>query len=357
MDPVPPHFLTVEDFLENKAFRRWVKERKAKDRKFWQQWLAQNPEQRELYEEAVALLLVIQGIPAGRSEQQIKNKAQLEYDQVPEPDFGKQRRLNWSWVSWFAAASVLIGLVCWQFKVPPGVSLLGRETHLTKATPTNAWQTVTNRTNAPKVVLLPENSSVLLYPKSRIRFRNSENNALREVYLNGEGFFEVSKNLEKPFMVYTTTLTTRVLGTSFQVHSFDNEATAFVKVKTGKVAVFSNKSPQKESLLAVNEQLTLNAKTENVQVQKSKVPDQDREDILFRQFTFEFSPIPLVFDQLESSYHMPIRYDHKLLENCTFTGQLDDVPFLEKIRLICLTIESTYEIVDNQVIIHSRGCN
>ena len=54
---------------------------------------------------------------------------------------------------------------------------------------------------------------------------------------------------------------------------------------------------------------------------------------------------------------MPIRYDHKLLENCTFTGQLNDVPFLEKIRLICLTIESTYEIVDNQVIIHSRGCN
>ena len=357
MEPKPPQFLTVADFLENKAFRRWVKERKAKDRVFWQQWLVQNPEQRELYEEAVALFLVIQGIPAGRTEQPITTNVSQDHHQIPGADFDQQRRLNWQWVPWIAAASVLIGLVWWQLKVPERGTLPSSEATVANPTQTNTWQTITNNTDVPKVVLLPENSSVLLYPDSRIRFRNDENNALREVYLNGEGFFEVSKNPAKPFMVYTTTLTTRVLGTSFQVRSFDNEATAFVKVKTGKVAVFSNKSPQKESLLAVNEQLTLDATTDNVQIQESKVPDQDRDDILSRQFTFEFSPIPLVFDQLESSYHIPIRYDGKLLQNCTFTGQLNDVPFLEKIRLICLTIESTYEIVDNQVLIHSRGCS
>lgn len=356
MDPILPRFLTVEDFLDNKEFRRWVKERRVKDRVFWQQWLAQNPEKRELYEEAVALFLVIQGIPAGRSEHPTNIVPQKHWE-VPGAEFGQQRRVNWSWVSWVAAASVLLGLMWWQFKVPLAGTLRSSEATVANPTQGKAWQTITNNTDGPRVVLLPENSSVLLYPDSRIRFRNDDNTALREVYLHGEGFFEVSKNPDKPFMVYTTSLTTKVLGTSFQVRSFDNEATAFVKVKTGKVAVFSNKFPQKESLLAVNEQLTLNAKTENVQIQESKVPDQDRDDILSRQFTFEFSPIPLVFEQLESSYHMPIRYDRKLLENCTFTGRLNDVPFLEKIRLICLTIESTYEIVDNQVIIHSRGCN
>ncbi|WP_332369599.1 DUF4974 domain-containing protein [Spirosoma telluris] len=54
---------------------------------------------------------------------------------------------------------------------------------------------------------------------------------------------------------------------------------------------------------------------------------------------------------------MSIHYDRHLLANCTFTGQLNDVPFLEKIRLICLTTESTFEITDNQLIIHSHGCN
>ncbi len=118
-----------------------------------------------------------------------------------------------------------------------------------------------------------------------------------------------------------------------------------------------NWSPEKKSLLNVNEQLTLNAETEKVEKQESEVVNDHLEDILSKQFSFEFSPIPRVFEELEASYHMPIRYDRKLLQNCTFTGQLNDSPFLEKIRLICLTIESTYEIVDNQIIIHSRGCS
>ncbi len=85
--------------------------------------------------------------------------------------------------------------------------------------------------------------------------------------------------------------------------------------------------------------------------------DENPSAIIARQFAFNYTAVPEIFDQLEASYHMPIRYDRPLLSHCTFTGKLDGVPFLEKIQLICLAIESTYEVVDNQVVIQSRGCH
>ncbi len=357
MDHFPRNFLTVEDFLENRDFRRWVRDRKAEDREYWQEWLVQNPEHREVYEQAVALYLVIQGSQINVANPKNKKDVRQIHNQLINPDGAPTRVLSWQRVSWLVAASVLIGLIGWQFGAPFFKSIRNIEGVEANRNQTNTWQIVTNNTDKPKLVLLPENSSILLYPDSQIRFRSGENNVLREVYLLGEGFFEVSKNPEKPFMVYATNFTAKVLGTSFQVRSFDDEATSFVKVKTGTVAVYSNKSPEEKSLLKVNEQLTLNTKTEKIEKQEGRVFNEDLEDIISKQFSFEFSPIPLVFEQLESSYHMPIHYDRKLLQNCTFTGQLNDSPFLEKIRLICLTIESTYEIVDNQIIIHSRGCS
>ena len=350
----PQHFLTVDDFLENAAFRRWVKERYAEDRIYWQEWLELNPEKRDTYEKAVALYIAIQDSQIEQPERQ--NTADIE-NRIYTIDSAQDSVVNWYAMKWLAAVIILGCLLWWQLETPQLTKTAASEVAGANITQPNKWQIATNNTKLPKLVLLPENSSVLLYPASQIRFRNGENNLLREVYLQGEGFFEVSKNPEKPFMVYATNFTAKVLGTSFQVRSFDDEATSFVKVKTGTVAVYSKKSPEKKSLLNVNEQLTLNAKTEKIEKQESKVVNDDPEDIISNQFRFEFSPIPLVFEQLESSYHMPIRYDRKLLQKCTFTGQLNDSPFLEKIRLICLAIESTYEIVDNQVIIHSRGCN
>ena len=349
----PQHFRTVEDFLEDVAFRRWVRERYADDRLYWQEWLALNPEKRAVYEEAVALYLAIQESPI---EQPERPGTDLENPIYPL-NSGQDSVKSWYGMKRIAALAILGCLLWWQLETRGFVKTTANEIAAVTHVPTYEWKTVVNNTKVPAVTLLPENSSVLLYPGSQIRFRTGGNNPLREVYLQGEGFFEVSKNPDKPFMVYTTNLTTKVLGTSFQVRSFDHETTSFVKVKTGKVTVFPTKSPQQQSFLNVNEQLTINTKSEKIEKQEQSSTREASTDIIANPFKFDFSPVPNVFEELESTYHMTIRYDRTLLQNCTFTGQLDDVPFLEKIRLICLTIESTYEIVDNQVVIQSRGCN
>lgn len=352
----PEHLSTVADFLDNPAFRSWVLERRQQDQLVWDEWLARYPEKREVYEQAVVTLLVIQGRPVAISDHQLQTRkseilAQLPTDSVVRP--------LWSWQSlrWVAAA-ILLGLLgWWQF----GNSVTGPANVVYDQTKprseANAWTTVMNTTGQPKLILLPDNSSVLLSTGSQLRYATHSAPSLREVYLQGEGFFEVTRNPAKPFLVYTANLTTKVLGTSFQIRAFGQEKAAYVKVQTGKVAVTPINAPEQAILLTKNEQLRLETNTEKV-VKKAVAPAEvNTSSIVDQAFSFEFTPVPDVLAQLEASYHMPIRYDRKLLANCTFTGQLNGVSYVEKIRLICLTIESTFEIVDNQVIIHSRGCD
>ena len=347
----------VEDFLANDAFRTWVTKRSPEDFAFWQEWLTRHPDKKDLYEQAVVTFLVLQGQTSSVSDEQVKAKTNEILDQLPEVPTVVRPLFSRHWGRWVAAAAVVGLAVYWQVRSPLSGQLAVSSKQEVKPVEDIGWKLVKNETGQPLVVLLPDNSSVLLSTSSQIRFHKQNTHQLREVYLQGEGFFEVVKNPVKPFIVYTTNLTTKVLGTSFQVRSFDREATAFVKVKTGKVTVTPIRSPDKPILLTINQQLNLATKSDKVVKQEGLAPEASSSAIVNQQFTFDFTPVSKIFTQLESSYHMPIHYDRHLLGNCTFTGQLNDVPFLEKIRLICLTTESTFKIVNNQVLIQSHGCH
>ena len=68
-------------------------------------------------------------------------------------------------------------------------------------------------------LILPDESKVLVNSNSNIKFPSTFNKQFREVYLEGEAFFEVHQDLERPFIVYAGELTTEVLGTSFNINN------------------------------------------------------------------------------------------------------------------------------------------
>ncbi|MEZ0607794.1 FecR family protein [Fibrella sp. WM1] len=350
----PEELSTVEDFLSNEAFRVWMLDRRPEDRARWLDWLTQHPDKRDVYEQAVATFLVIQGEAVIPSESDLKAKAEAIVNRLDTPTVIRPI-WNRQWVRW-AAAIALTSLFAW-WQLPNFRSLatngLTRGAQVSDAD----WQVVKNETSEPLVTLLPDGSSVLLAEGSTLRYRKQSNPKLREVFFEGDGFFEVAKNPAKPFIVYTNNVVTRVVGTSFQVRSFEKESTAFVKVKTGNVIVSPIAEPDKPVSLTVNQEFTLKPSSKSVTVHKNRSSDEEISTITTQQFSYDYVPVSTVLDQLETSYHIPIDYDRDQLKNCTFTGQLDDVPFREKIRLICLTIESTFDVTDHQVVIHSQGCN
>lgn len=351
-----PNPYSVTELLEDEAFQRWMKERRREDRWFWEEWLQVYPEKRDLYEQAVAAFLLIEGKEDNLTDDEVALKTDQILASIPDEDSSNVRPLlSWTWLRWVAAA-IVIGFVTWyQFlPKPQDVTLTSRNEE--KTLEEGKWTLVNNTTQQSMVVLLPDNSSVVLSQGSSVRFRKEISKTKREVFLQGEGFFEVAKDAQKPFFVYTNRLTTKVLGTSFQVRSFEGETVSLVKVKSGKVAVTSVVAPNKPTFLTEHQQLSIVTKTNEVIQKTSDILADNPAAIVNQQFTYEFAPVSEIFGQLQEAYHLPIQYDHEKLQSCTFTGQLNDVPFLEKIRLICLTIEATYEVVDNKVIIYSQGC-
>ncbi|NWJ52184.1 MAG: FecR family protein [Bacteroidetes bacterium] len=89
-------------------------------------------------------------------------------------------------------------------------------------------------------LVLPDGSKVWLNAGSKLRYSLQFNQTIREVYLEGEGFFDVSKNKDKPFLVRTTGVTIKVLGTAFNVKAYPDEKTIETSVERGLVQVISN---------------------------------------------------------------------------------------------------------------------
>jgi len=84
---------------------------------------------------------------------------------------------------------------------------------------------VTTPKGSKSQVLLPDGSMVWLNSESRIQFTNSDNQADKVVSLEGEGYFEVKEDCLKPFIVVTSGLRIKVLGTTFNVKSYPDDKT------------------------------------------------------------------------------------------------------------------------------------
>ena len=74
-------------------------------------------------------------------------------------------------------------------------------------------------------VLLPDGTTVWLNAGSKLTYDKTYGNTLREVTLTGEAFFDVVHNAEKPFVIHTSKINIRVLGTKFNVKSYPTDKT------------------------------------------------------------------------------------------------------------------------------------
>ena len=148
------------------------------------------------------------------------------------------------------AASILLLLGAagwlWMRQLAPGPSLAraaSREIRVAKGQRTR--------------LVLPDGTRILLNSDSRLRWQPAAyNRRLRVVYLEGEAFFKVHHDAQRPFCVVTPHLTTRVLGTSFNVTTHDQLDA--VVVATGRVQVRATGGPQPQQLvLRAGQQATL----------------------------------------------------------------------------------------------------
>ena len=268
-------------------------------------------------------------------------------------DLWKQPPLRW-------AAS--LGLLALGLGVGLPYARHWRATAPVAASTEHGWTRYRNTTQQVQQVQLPDASRVTLQPGSSLRYAAALAGPRREVYLEGEAFFQVHKNPQRPFLVFTSQVVTTVLGTSFNVKAYPGQAQALVAVREGKVAVQPRTTAQLDVtpahpaklgvLLLPNQQVVYSVASH--QLKKELV---DKPAVLVPQaFEFEERPVAEVFAALEKAYGVPIRYDRQKLAGCTVSITFYNEPLFEKLGLLCKSLGAYYTLADTQITIHSTGC-
>lgn len=217
-----------------------------------------------------------------------------------------------------------------------------------------------NQTDRSQTVYLVDGTRVVLQPGSGIRYAAFLQKDKREVYLEGNAFFEVAKDARRPFYVYSGDVVVRVLGTSFKVVTDKESGDITVLVTTGKVAVTRKTAPLPHPLILTTNQIALYKGHSRDLVQlnaekKDLTPDLTPTAPAIT-FNFDETPVIEIFQTLENAYGIPFHYDKATFSNCVLTTSMGDESLEDKIRIICAAIGATYELKEDGVFLEGKPC-
>lgn len=168
--------------------------------------------------------------------QQIIAIAEKDTAEVPEPVFLSEAPSPVLSLRRMAAAAVVILTIA-------TVYIIYSRKSTPRALATMAVNEVVARPGARSYLLLPDGSKVWLNSASRIEYKGNFNDSIREVSLEGEAFFDVVKDKTRPFIVHTSDIDIRVLGTAFNVKSYPKDPSIETTLIHGMIEVTNKKEP------------------------------------------------------------------------------------------------------------------
>ncbi len=124
-----------------------------------------------------------------------------------------------------------------------------------------AQNTVSTRKGSKSDIQLPDGTKAWLNADSKLTYDENFRGELREVYLEGEAYFDVVKDKTRPFIIHTKTIDIRVLGTAFNVRAYESEKNTETALFRGSVEVTLHNNPEKKIVLKPNEKLMVNNKS------------------------------------------------------------------------------------------------
>ena len=168
---------------------------------------------------------------------------------------------------------------------------------------------------------LPDGTMVSLNAGSLITYPEFFDDNIREVSLQGEAFFEVTENVNKPFIVSVNGLDVRVLGTSFNIKAFAEDEEVQVVLATGKVQV-SHQESDTEAYMVAGEEVIF--EKEDKQKRKQEANLEAALAWKDNQIVFDNASAYEVFDALERWYGVQINYEALPRNAWNFTGRFED---------------------------------
>jgi len=206
-------------------------------------------------------------------------------------------------------------------------------------------------------LILEDGTKVWLNAGSRMAFPTKFTGKKREVFLDGEGYFEVAHNQNKPFFVNTGEIAIKVLGTRFNISAYKTDKLTETVLLEGKVALSERSALgflKSETMLSPNQKASYNRTDGSITVRSE--PDADFA-IAWTEGWFKFSHQSLndVLNKLHRYYNVQFVLDREFGTTDLITGKLDLKVSVESVMIALADVaDIQYRIDGNKISIGKK---
>ena len=347
----------INALLLDNRFVDWVINPNSPYAGYWQEWLSADPENVMLAASARKFLLDMQIAEEENADPIGEEGLEQMLDHIKAGMVAEPVKARYPIYKYIAAAAIVAGLILLVkfVKYPGQTTVTGTEKQL-------AYNGEVIRYNGNKndeLLFLPDGSKVVLASGARVTYNLLMNGDKREVTLSGDAFFDVAKNPQQPFYIYTDKVVVKVLGTSFRVTSSGQKES--VAVASGKVSVYLKGQDLEQSAakIVLPQQVCTYFSEKAQLVTTANAVQLDGSNLLAKNtgFSFEDARLDTVIKTLEKMYAIPISYNAGVFANCYITISLGNESLEDILKVITKTVDASYTISNYGIIIKGNGCH
>ncbi len=224
----------------------------------------------------------------------------------------------------------------------------------TSPAPNSFMVTTASTSSIIKKVMLDDGSIVWLKGESTLTYPNHFGNSDRPVSLTGEALFEVAKDSSRPFIIDCGGLTTKVLGTSFNIKS--DSANTEILVLTGKVSV-TPKGDGNTIFVLPNEKITFTPEKAILKTLTEKAEVVASTEHTEYTMAFNDHSMADVARKLESKFNVKIEFSDPAAMKCLITADFTDQSLDATLTMISKSLGFQYTAQNGIITISGAGCD
>lgn len=203
-------------------------------------------------------------------------------------------------------------------------------------------------------IILPDQTEIMLNRYSSLTYPERFRGKDRKVQLQGEAYFEVSKDAAHPFKVEAGAVMVQVLGTHFNIDAYPEDIQVKTTLLEGSVAVSLIGKAEERLILSPNESAVYNKDKKSLTLHSEKNATRE---IAWRNGTLLFKNTPLqeIVRELSNAFHTDIRIEGTDLQNYHMTATFSDGETLEEIlSLLCRNQKFEYTKTNDNITITQK---
>lgn len=269
------------------------------------------------------------------------------------------------YIFYVLAAVVLMAIFI--YFIPFG-KIQSQTTATAKASTDNKINEISTKIGSHSKVVLPDGSTVWLNGGSRITYDKTFNQSIREVALTGEAYFDVTRNVEKPFIIHTRQMDIKVLGTAFNVKAYPEDNSSEASLIHGAIEVTIRQGSGEKIILKPNDKLTVHETSGNLKegaVKASTVNATKISSISYlptdstiietswvdNRLIFRDKPFVELSVDLERKYGIAFVFEDEEVKRKMFDGNFKNENIEQALKALQLANNFSYKFINDTVII------